>query len=112
MVKRTTLVFGTKGSVDQASAVVAGALSIVLRRRESLYRGGDYWVRRATSDPMSVRVQANRAMEDDLAEDVDLPTLIYVEGTTDPEAIMAAIGEHVTLIRRTEETRPPSIDLA
>ena len=67
--------------MDDAKSEVEQALGVAFTAHESGYRGGAYWKGSTDHEGESVIVQANAELEEPM-EPVDLPTIVYVEGTS------------------------------
>lgn len=99
-----SLVFAADDQIEAVAQALSARLDLSFELHDSLYRGGDYWLGGSLSGE-HVIVQVNADL-DEPAEDVDSPTIVYVEATSRSTAFEdagAAVG--LLLLRRTEWER-------
>ncbi len=81
------LLFGSKThDMDSIHTELSACLKLRFKAGEGLYKGGDYYSLDMETGEY-VLIQNNRELEDELAEEAfpDVPLLIYVTGTSDPD---------------------------
>jgi hypothetical protein len=74
----TSLIFASNDEVDVAASRLATSLSVAFSLHESSFRGGEYLMAEAGGGEQVI-VQRNQD-DDEPAEDVDAPTIVYVDG--------------------------------
>jgi hypothetical protein len=97
---RTSLIFASNDEVDVAASRLATSLSVAFSLHESSFRGGEYLMAEAGGGEQVI-VQRNRD-DDEPAEDVDAPTIVYVDGTPRPSEVLAAANEAGLVLHRRE----------
>ena len=106
----TDLLFATASGIEETAARIAAATALTFEWHDSDQRGGDYLLagdwRTARSE--QVIVQRNDDLGE-LAENIEAPTLVYVESTQRADELIAHLTQRspgLVLVRRTEwETR-------